>query len=98
MKKNKDKKNTNKFGVFNGNVINSETFVLENEFKVEEYHDESLTITEVKTKTLKEDEELIIKENLIKKRKKINSTVYKVIAYVIILLVIVAIIVYLIVR
>ncbi|QBQ08062.1 hypothetical protein SGLAD_v1c08630 [Spiroplasma gladiatoris] len=102
MKKIKNKKiknkNPNKFGVFNGNVINSETFGLENEFKVEEYHDESLTITEIKTKTLKEDEELVIKENLIKKRRKINSLVYKIIASIIIFLVIIIIIVYLIIR
>ncbi|ARU91186.1 hypothetical protein SCLARK_00474 [Spiroplasma clarkii] len=49
MKKQKDKseKNTNKYGVFNGNVIKSDTIVADTEFIIEPYKDESITITQI---------------------------------------------------
>ncbi|AOG60747.1 hypothetical protein SHELI_v1c07980 [Spiroplasma helicoides] len=99
MKEKKKKiKGENKFGVFNGIVINSETLGNEQEFKIEEYKDDSLTITELKTDDSQTDANVIVSEKQIKPKRKINLIIYKIIASLVILLIIISIIVYLILK
>ncbi|AGR42415.1 hypothetical protein [Spiroplasma diminutum] len=94
-KKNKVKSDTSKFGVFNGNVISSETLAYDHEFEVENYQDDSLTITEIKIPASKDKKGEV--NNKIKKRKT-NYLIYKVTAYIIILLIIVLLIIWLVIR
>ncbi|AUB31975.1 hypothetical protein [Spiroplasma floricola] len=93
--KKKKKQQNNKFGVFNGNVINSETLGYDQEFEIENYQDESLIITEIKKQHLKEKKPEINNKN---KKGKANYFIYKLTAYIIILLLIVLLIVWLVVK
>ncbi|AHI53219.1 hypothetical protein [Spiroplasma culicicola] len=93
--KNKKKKikGENKFGVFNGSVINSDTLAYDQEFVVEEYSDDSLTISEIDKASLASKREL--KNDVkVKSKRKFNTLIFKIIAYVIVLLIIVGIIVF----
>ncbi|WP_053946515.1 hypothetical protein [Spiroplasma cantharicola] len=92
-KTNKKKLAKNKFGVFNGNIVNSETLGVDQEFAIENYKDSSLTISEIeKTSPLnKKDWE----NNIKSKKRKTNYLIYKIAAYIIILLIIVLLIVWL---
>ncbi|WP_338984792.1 hypothetical protein [Spiroplasma endosymbiont of Diplazon laetatorius] len=94
MKNNKAKKKTetSKFGVFNGNVVNSETLAYDQEFEIENYKDDSLTISEIKSPILKDKKSESNNKN---KKRKTNYFIYKITAYIIILLLIVVLIVWL---
>ncbi|WP_339020625.1 hypothetical protein [Spiroplasma endosymbiont of Atherix ibis] len=90
--KKKKKEQNNKFGVFNGNIINNETLGYEQEFEIDNYKDDSLTITELKKQSSKDKKP----ENSNKNKKgKANYFIYKLAAYIIILLLIVLLIVWL---
>ncbi|WP_101780978.1 hypothetical protein [Spiroplasma monobiae] len=93
MKNNKKKKKTetNKFGVFNGNVVNSETLAYDQEFAIENYKDDSLTISEIPNSVLKDKKSDSNNKN---KNKKANHLIYKITAYIIILLLIISLIVW----
>ncbi|AHB36704.1 hypothetical protein SAPIS_v1c08590 [Spiroplasma apis B31] len=93
--KEKKIKGENKFGVFNGNVINSETVGYDPEFTIEEYRDDSITITEVKEKDVKHKK---IEINPSKIKKKANVWIFKVISYIVILLIIVGMITWLVIE
>ncbi|QEH62212.1 hypothetical protein SCHIN_v1c10190 [Spiroplasma chinense] len=96
MKKNdstKKIKGKNKFGVFNGNVVNSETLAYENEFVIEEYQDDSLTISEIKASKPRTKKEERKQELANKPKRKVNALIYKIIAGLIILLTIILLIV-----
>ncbi|WP_339033905.1 hypothetical protein [Spiroplasma endosymbiont of Cantharis rufa] len=93
MKKKKVKKKSenNKFGVFNGSVINSETIGINQEFAIEDYKDSSLTISEIKsTKSINKKND----NNVKNKKRKTNYLIYKITAYIIILLLIILLIVW----
>lgn len=94
-KKNKNK-NENKYGVFNQNVINSETINTENDFDITPYQDDSLTIVEIKGSSKKnlKNNEIINK----KPKKKISHLFYKIIISLIIALTIIGGIIFLVVR
>ncbi len=90
-KKTKKKSENNKFGVFNGSVINSETIGINQEFAIENYKDSSLTISEIENTTSinkKSD------NNVKAKKRKTNYLIYKITAYIIILLIIILLIVW----
>lgn len=76
-KTNKKEKNTNKYGVFNGNLIKSETVASETEFVIEPYKDDSITITKIETKSKKR-----VKKDEVptKVKKKHKNILYKIIA------------------
>ncbi|QHX36945.1 hypothetical protein [Spiroplasma sp. BIUS-1] len=97
MKNNKTKKKTetSKFGVFNGSVVNSETLAYDQEFEIENYKDDSLTISEIPTPILKEKK---AESNVKNKKKKTNYFIYKITAYIIILLIIILLIVWIAIR
>jgi len=87
--KDNDKKNKkeNKYGVFNQNIINSETINTENDFDITPYQDDSLTIAEIKGSGKKnfKSNEIINK----KPKKKISYLFYKIIILLIIALTII---------
>ncbi|AGR41549.1 hypothetical protein [Spiroplasma taiwanense] len=93
--KKKNKKQENKFGVYNGNIIDSETLAIDSEFEIEEYEGDSLTIAEIKSQTKKDKKPEI--PNIVKPKKKINFFLYKLTVYIIILLLIISLFIFLVV-
>ncbi|AKX33823.1 hypothetical protein SLITO_v1c01570 [Spiroplasma litorale] len=88
MKKKKIK-NSSKYGVYKGNVINSDNIVNEGNLTAEEYKDDFLSIQKtVETADIDDDKDLALK-----KRNKKNFIVYKVFGYIIIILLLLTILV-----
>ncbi|ASP27930.1 hypothetical protein SCORR_v1c01550 [Spiroplasma corruscae] len=75
-------RNSSKYGVFKGNIINSETILENDNLTVEEYNDDDLSIKIINKNVDSEDDKLLIQ----KRKNKKNFFVYKVFGYIIILL------------